>query len=202
MVNWLWHTYARPRPPRQQLSPLFWRTECGCVDVACALPLPSRFMMNCILPSSSYTDSYAHTDRRRPFRKESCTKSEHTEQFLSCLDMADPLSIAAAGAGFLSLAGQVADGLIKLRAFYKASKYAPQGVQYWRSTMTPFGTLCVEALGCNCSLPGTQNTKQVYARARLKAWITGLHPSAVDLLQYATQESLVLGCNPNLLTMP
>ena len=43
--------------------------------------------------------------------------------------MADPLSIAAAGAGFLSLAGQVADGLIKLRAFYKASKYAPQEVQ-------------------------------------------------------------------------
>ncbi|GAB7323200.1 hypothetical protein MBLNU13_g05692t1 [Cladosporium sp. NU13] len=43
--------------------------------------------------------------------------------------MADPLSIAAAGAGFLSLAGQVADGLIKLRAFYKASKYAPKEVQ-------------------------------------------------------------------------
>lgn len=43
--------------------------------------------------------------------------------------MADPLSIAAAGAGFLSLAGQVADGLIKLRALYKAIKYAPQEVQ-------------------------------------------------------------------------
>lgn len=43
--------------------------------------------------------------------------------------MADPLSIAAAGAGFLSLAGQVADGLIKLRTFYKASKYAPKEVQ-------------------------------------------------------------------------
>lgn len=43
--------------------------------------------------------------------------------------MADPLSIAAAGAGFLSLAGQVADGLMKLRAFYKASKYAPQDVR-------------------------------------------------------------------------
>ena len=43
--------------------------------------------------------------------------------------MADPLSIAAAGAGFLSLAGPVTDGLIKLGAFYKASKYAPQEVR-------------------------------------------------------------------------
>jgi hypothetical protein len=43
--------------------------------------------------------------------------------------MADPLSIAAAGAGFLSLAGQVADGLIKLRALYKAIRNAPQEVQ-------------------------------------------------------------------------
>ena len=43
--------------------------------------------------------------------------------------MADPLSIAAAGAGFLSLAGQIAEGLITLRALYKAIKYAPQEVR-------------------------------------------------------------------------
>lgn len=73
---------------------------------------------------------------------------------------------------------------------------------YWRSTMTPLGTLCVEALRCNWSTSATQSTKRIHAHARLKAWVAGLHLGAVNLLQYATQESLVLGCSPDLLTMP
>jgi hypothetical protein len=42
--------------------------------------------------------------------------------------MADTLGIAAAGAGFLSLAGQVLDGLIKLRGFIAAIDSAPREI--------------------------------------------------------------------------
>jgi hypothetical protein len=42
--------------------------------------------------------------------------------------MADPLSIAAAGAGFLSLAGQILDGLVKLRGFIATVDSAPREI--------------------------------------------------------------------------
>jgi hypothetical protein len=42
--------------------------------------------------------------------------------------MADPLSIAAAGAGFLSLAGQILDGIIKLRGFIATVDSAPREI--------------------------------------------------------------------------
>jgi hypothetical protein len=42
--------------------------------------------------------------------------------------MADPLSIAAAGAGFLSLAGQVLDGIVKLRGFIATVDSAPREI--------------------------------------------------------------------------
>jgi hypothetical protein len=42
--------------------------------------------------------------------------------------MADPLSIAAAGAGFLSLAGQVLDGVVKLREFIATVDSAPREI--------------------------------------------------------------------------
>jgi hypothetical protein len=42
--------------------------------------------------------------------------------------MADPLSVAAAGAGFLSLAGQVLDGLVKLRGFVATVDSAPREI--------------------------------------------------------------------------
>lgn len=42
--------------------------------------------------------------------------------------MADPLSIASAATGFLGLAGQLADGLVKLRGFYNTTRNAPKEV--------------------------------------------------------------------------
>lgn len=42
--------------------------------------------------------------------------------------MADPLSVAAAAAGFLSLAGQLADGLVKLKTLCDTIKNAPREV--------------------------------------------------------------------------
>jgi hypothetical protein len=42
--------------------------------------------------------------------------------------MSDPLSIAAAGAGFLALAGQVLEGLVKLRGFIAAVDSAPREI--------------------------------------------------------------------------
>jgi len=42
--------------------------------------------------------------------------------------MADPLSVAAAGAGFLSLAGQVLDGIVKLRGFIATVNSAPREI--------------------------------------------------------------------------
>jgi hypothetical protein len=42
--------------------------------------------------------------------------------------MADPLSIATAGAGFLSLAGQVLDGIVKLRGFIATVDSAPREI--------------------------------------------------------------------------
>jgi hypothetical protein len=75
--------------------------------------------------------------------------------------MADPLSIAAAGAGFLSLAGQVADGLIKLRAFYKAIRCAPQEVQSLCDEMNIVRSLLEDAgkRVRNISLPYSDHTQ-------------------------------------------
>lgn len=42
--------------------------------------------------------------------------------------MADPLSIAAAGAGFVSLAGQILDGIVKLRGLYITTKNATREI--------------------------------------------------------------------------
>lgn len=42
--------------------------------------------------------------------------------------MADPLSLAAAAAGFVGLAGQLAQGVIKLKEIYSTVKDAPKDV--------------------------------------------------------------------------
>jgi hypothetical protein len=42
--------------------------------------------------------------------------------------MADPLSIAAAGAGFIALAGQVLEGLVKLQGFIATVDSAPREI--------------------------------------------------------------------------
>lgn len=49
--------------------------------------------------------------------------------------MTDPLSIAAAATGFLSLSGHVTDGLVKLRRFYNTSRHAPEEVGKLISSM-------------------------------------------------------------------
>ncbi|KXS96700.1 hypothetical protein AC578_9434 [Pseudocercospora eumusae] len=49
--------------------------------------------------------------------------------------MADPLSIAAAAAGFLGLAGQLASGTLKLRRLYKSTENAPRKVSELISAM-------------------------------------------------------------------
>lgn len=71
------------------------------------------------------------------------------------------------------------------------------------STMTPLGLLCVEAVG-TWPTSMRQSTKRVraHANATLKAWVTGLSRGAVDLMQYATEESSVFGCSPDLLRIP
>jgi hypothetical protein len=73
---------------------------------------------------------------------------------------------------------------------------------YKGSTMTPLVTLCVEALRCSWPQLETQSTSRIYAHARLKAWVTGLSLGAIDLLQYAKDESSVFGCSPNMLVIP
>ena len=42
--------------------------------------------------------------------------------------MTDPLSATAAAAGFIGLAGQIANGIVKLHSFYKTVKSAPKQV--------------------------------------------------------------------------
>lgn len=59
--------------------------------------------------------------------------------------MADPLSIAAAGAGFLSLAGQITDGVVKLRSLYTTVKNAPQEVRHLCDELDIFRHLLEEA---------------------------------------------------------
>lgn len=43
--------------------------------------------------------------------------------------MSDPLSIAAAAAGFLSLAAQMTEGVVKLRELYNTVKNIPRQVK-------------------------------------------------------------------------
>lgn len=59
--------------------------------------------------------------------------------------MADPLSIAAAAAGFVSLAGQFADGIIKLRELCIAVKNAPSDVETLCDEMDMLRRLLEEA---------------------------------------------------------
>jgi hypothetical protein len=59
--------------------------------------------------------------------------------------MADPLSIAAAGAGFLSLAGQVLDGLVKLRGFIATVDGAPREIHDLCHELDVFRGLLEEA---------------------------------------------------------
>lgn len=59
--------------------------------------------------------------------------------------MADPLSIAAAGAGFLSLAGQVLDGVIKLRGFVATVGSAPREIHDLCHELDIFHSLLEEA---------------------------------------------------------
>ena len=73
---------------------------------------------------------------------------------------------------------------------------------YKGSTMTPLATLCVEGLRWRRAQLETQSKKRIYADARLKAWVTGLSLGGVDLLQYAKDESSVLGCSSNMLMIP
>jgi hypothetical protein len=70
------------------------------------------------------------------------------------------------------------------------------------STLTPLAMLCVEALRWTRPSSETQSATRVYVHARLKAWITGLSLGAVDLLQYAKDESSVFGCSSNPLVIP
>lgn len=68
--------------------------------------------------------------------------------------MADPLSIAAAAAGFASLAGQLADGVIKLRELYVTVKNAPSDVETLCDEMDMLRRLLEEAgVGIQQSLP-------------------------------------------------
>lgn len=59
--------------------------------------------------------------------------------------MADPLSIAAAGAGFLALAGQVLDGLVKLRGFIATIDSAPREIHDLCHELEVFRGLLEEA---------------------------------------------------------
>lgn len=59
--------------------------------------------------------------------------------------MADPLSIAAAGAGFVSLAGQVLDGIVKLRGLYTTTKNAPREIHDLCDELDMFRCLLEEA---------------------------------------------------------
>ena len=59
--------------------------------------------------------------------------------------MADPLSIAAAGAGFLALAGQVLDGLVKLRGFIATVDSAPREIHDLCRELDTFRGLLEEA---------------------------------------------------------
>jgi hypothetical protein len=59
--------------------------------------------------------------------------------------MADPLSIAAAGAGFLSLAGQVLDGIVKLRGFIATVDSAPREIHDLCHELDVFRGLLEEA---------------------------------------------------------
>jgi hypothetical protein len=59
--------------------------------------------------------------------------------------MADPLSVAAAGAGFLSLAGQVLDGLVKLRGFVATVDSAPREIHDLCHELDVFRGLLEEA---------------------------------------------------------
>jgi len=59
--------------------------------------------------------------------------------------MADPLSIAAAGAGFLSLAGQVLDGIVKLRGFIATVDSAPREIHDLCHELEIFRSLLEEA---------------------------------------------------------
>ena len=59
--------------------------------------------------------------------------------------MADILGIAAAGAGFISLAGQVLDGITKLRGFIAAVDSAPREVHDLCHELEIFRNLLGEA---------------------------------------------------------
>jgi hypothetical protein len=59
--------------------------------------------------------------------------------------MADPLSIAAAGAGFLALAGQVLEGLVKLRGFIATVDSAPGEIHDLCNELDIFRGLLEEA---------------------------------------------------------
>lgn len=59
--------------------------------------------------------------------------------------MADPLSIAAAGAGFISVAGQLADGIVKLQGLYTTIKNAPHEIQALCDELDMFRGLLEEA---------------------------------------------------------
>lgn len=61
--------------------------------------------------------------------------------------MADPLSIAAAAVGFASLAGQLADGVLKLRDMHATIKNAPRDLSRLCSSMDILQTLLEEAGG-------------------------------------------------------
>lgn len=70
-----------------------------------------------------------------------------------------------------------------------------------KSTLTPLGTLCVEAWRAEI-FAATRSARRARVRKRLRLWITGLHLTGEDLVKYAEQESSVYECGPDLLRIP
>jgi hypothetical protein len=108
--------------------------------------------------------------------------------------MADPLSIAAAAAGFFSLAGQFADGLIKLKDFCDTIKNAPREVAELCDEMDTLRRLLEEA-GARVqeSLPpGTDASYMQDAFAQVEK--TRFHAVAVlDRLQVGISKGTTMG---------